>query len=93
MALAGLAADAIGYRTSVTDRLPGHLKNLQQHPAALEGKLEAVGPGLPGCFCKNIVRRLPTMGGTLKSSMFIRFSITNDKASFFWKKSYLAGGV
>jgi len=42
VALAGLAADAIGYCTSVTDCLPGHLKNLQQHPAALQGKLEAV---------------------------------------------------
>lgn len=57
VALAGLAADAIGYCTSVTDCLPGHLKNLQQHPAALQGKLEVfrldwiddVGAVSPGC--------------------------------------------
>ena len=41
VALAGLAAECIGYETTVTDCLPGHLKNLARHPAAATGQLQA----------------------------------------------------
>lgn len=42
--LAGLAAHALGYDTTLTDCLPGHLKNLAAHTAKLRTKFPKSAP-------------------------------------------------